>query len=64
MADSEPLKPKPTPIMFFPPADAFLVAKALGAMGVRLPEWWTPGSERTREEIVDTYVAFALKLVG
>ena len=48
----------------FPPIDTFLAAKALGAMGVRLPEWWTPEAPRTREEIIATYVDFAVKLVS
>lgn len=44
--------------------DTFLAAKALGAMGVRLPEWWTPDSGRSADEIIDHYVAFALKMVA
>jgi AcrR family transcriptional regulator len=44
--------------------DPFLDAKVIGAMGVRLPEWWTPDSERSREQIIDKYVACALKLVS
>lgn len=44
--------------------DSFLDAKVIGAMGVRLPEWWTPASPRTREQIIDKYVAAALKLVS
>lgn len=48
----------------FPQLDTFLAAKALGAMGVRLPEWWAPGGARSREQIIETYTAFALKLVS
>lgn len=44
--------------------DAFLDAKAIGAMGIRLPEWWTPESPRSREEILERYSAYALKLVS
>src|SRR3954463_15013552 len=44
--------------------DSFLDAKVIGAMGVRLPEWWTPESQRTREQIIEKYVACALKLVS
>lgn len=44
--------------------DSFLDAKVIGAMGVRLPEWWTPAATRTREQIIDKYVAAALKLVS
>jgi len=44
--------------------DTFLAAKAIGAMGVRLPEWWSEDAPRTRPQIVETYVAYALKLVA
>ena len=47
----------------FAPHDTFLGAKAIGAMGIRLPEWWGPDSPRTPDQIVEEYVAFALKLV-
>ena len=46
----------------FKTEDSFLAAKAIGAMGVRLPEWWTPDSVRSREQIVAAYVDYALKL--
>jgi len=48
----------------FTSSDSFLDAKVIGAMGVRLPEWWTPESQRTREQIIEKYVAAALKLVS
>lgn len=44
--------------------DAFLASKAIGAMGVRLPEWWAPGGPRTREQVIEQYVAIALKIVS
>ncbi len=44
--------------------DPFLTAKVTGAMGIRLPEWWTPDSPRTREQILEKYVGYALKLVS
>jgi AcrR family transcriptional regulator len=47
----------------FSTTDPFLDAKALGAMAMRLPEWWTPDAPRTREEILDRYSSYALKLV-
>jgi AcrR family transcriptional regulator len=47
----------------FTSTDAFLDGKAIGAMGIRLPEWWTPASPRTREQIVERYCGYALKLV-
>jgi AcrR family transcriptional regulator len=48
----------------FSTTDAFLDAKALGAMGVRLPEWWTPDAPRTKEQIIEHYVGCALKIVS
>ncbi|MDX6197162.1 MAG: Tetracyclin repressor-like, C-terminal domain [Actinomycetota bacterium] len=48
----------------FSTTDPFLDAKTLGAMAMRLPEWWTPESPRTREEIMDRYSAYALKLIS
>jgi hypothetical protein len=47
----------------FNTTDTFLDSKAIGAMGIRLPEWWTPASPRTRDEIVERYVGYAIKLV-
>jgi AcrR family transcriptional regulator len=47
----------------FTTTDAFLDVKAIGAMGVRLPEWWTPESAQTREEILERYTEYALKIV-
>jgi AcrR family transcriptional regulator len=48
----------------FHSTDPYLDAKAIGAMGIRLPEWWTPEAPRTREQILDHYVQNALKLVS
>ncbi|MDP9164462.1 MAG: TetR/AcrR family transcriptional regulator [Actinomycetota bacterium] len=48
----------------FDSSDSFLVAKAIGAMGIRLPEWWSPASHRTREQIIDRYTQYALKLLA
>jgi hypothetical protein len=47
----------------FAPTDTFLAAKAIGAMGIRLPEWWSEQGPRTREQICEHYVAYAVKLV-
>lgn len=44
--------------------DTFLTSKAIGAMGVRLPEWFGPESPRTQEQVVETYVGLALKMVA
>jgi AcrR family transcriptional regulator len=51
-------------LMAFTAEDSFLAAKAIGAMGVRLPEWWTPEGPRTREQVIEQYVGYALKLVA
>jgi AcrR family transcriptional regulator len=48
----------------FTSIDAFLDSKVIGAMGVRLPEWWTADGPRDREQIVEHYVGCALKLVS
>lgn len=48
----------------FHAANAFLVGKAVGAMGVRLPEWWTPDGPVSRREVLEQYVEYALKLVA
>jgi AcrR family transcriptional regulator len=47
----------------FTTTDPFLEVKAIGAMGVRLPEWWTRDSKQTREEIIERYSEYALKIV-
>jgi hypothetical protein len=48
----------------FEVADPFLVAAAIGAMGIRVAEWWEPGGEQTADEVADVYAALALKLVA
>lgn len=45
-------------------ADPFLVAAAIGAMGIRVAEWWEPGGEHTADEVADAYAALALKMVA
>lgn len=47
----------------FSSTDAFLDGKAIGAMGIRLPEWWTPAAPRTREQVLERYCEYAVKLV-
>lgn len=48
----------------FSTTDPFLDVKAIGAMGVRLPEWWTADSEQTREVIIERYSDYALRIVS
>ncbi|MGN6474694.1 MAG: TetR/AcrR family transcriptional regulator [Mycobacteriales bacterium] len=43
--------------------DSFLVAAAIGAMGIRVAEWWEPGGEHTADQVADVYAELALKLV-
>ena len=47
----------------FTSTDPFLEVKAIGAMGVRLPEWWTRESKQEREQIIERYSHYALKIV-
>lgn len=44
--------------------DPFLAGKVIGAMGIRLPEWWSPDGPRTRDEVLERYVRYALRVVG
>jgi AcrR family transcriptional regulator len=48
----------------FTSTDPFLDTKAIGAMAVRLPEWWTPDAPYSREQIIDKYSLYALHLVS
>lgn len=48
----------------FSSTDPFLEVKAIGAMGVRLPEWWSPESAQTREYIIGRYAEFAVKMLS
>lgn len=48
----------------FTTTDPYLDAKAMGAMAMRLPEWWTPAAPRNREQIIQRYSDYALKLVS
>jgi AcrR family transcriptional regulator len=45
-------------------ADPFLVAAAIGAMGIRVAEWWQPGADFTADQVADVYAELALKLVA
>lgn len=40
-----------------------LAVNAIGAMGIRAAEWWTPASPHSIDEIADTYAGFAVKLL-
>jgi AcrR family transcriptional regulator len=43
--------------------DPLLTVAAIGAIGVRAAEWWSPGHERTPDQIADTYADFAVRLL-
>lgn len=42
----------------------WLAVAAIGAMGIRVAEWYGPAAGFTVEELADTYVDFALRLLG
>ncbi|MHB8437928.1 MAG: TetR family transcriptional regulator [Acidimicrobiales bacterium] len=44
--------------------DVYLAAAAIGAMGIRVAEWYTPASGFGVEEVADSYALFALRLLG
>jgi AcrR family transcriptional regulator len=43
--------------------DGMLAVAAIGAMGMRVAEWWTPEVGITIDHVADTYAAFAVKLL-
>lgn len=49
--------------VFFVP-DLYLAGAAIGAMGIRVAEWYTPESGFSIEEVADSYALFALRLLG
>ncbi|HEU5034819.1 MAG TPA: hypothetical protein VFT62_08710, partial [Mycobacteriales bacterium] len=48
----------------FAPVDPTLAVAAIGAMGIRVAEWWLPEVGLTVEQVADTYAEFAVKLLG
>lgn len=48
----------------FNPSDPMLVVHAIGAMGVRAPEWWNPETSPSIDHIATHYAEFALKLLA
>jgi AcrR family transcriptional regulator len=44
--------------------DVFLAAAALGAMGLRVAEWYTPATGISVDTVARTYSGFALRLLG
>lgn len=43
--------------------DPLLAVYAIGAMGLRVAEWWTPAADRSADQIADTYADFAVRLL-
>lgn len=46
----------------FPHTEPFLDAKAIGAMGIRVPEWWTADSPFSRDQVIERFARHALSL--
>lgn len=44
--------------------NVFLAGAALGALGIRVAEWYRPDAEVGVEEIADAYALFVLRMVG
>lgn len=44
--------------------DAMLAVAAIGAMGMRVAEWWHPDVGVTVDDLADTYAGFAVKLLS
>lgn len=44
--------------------DTYLALRAIGGMGLRVAYWYTPDCGRTPEQVADTFVEFALRIVG
>ena len=44
--------------------DTYLATAAIGAMGIRVAEWYGPGSDFSVDDIADAYALFAQRLVG
>lgn len=47
----------------FAPVDPLLAVAAIGAMGIRVAEWWHAGLDVTADEVADTYAGFAVRLL-
>jgi AcrR family transcriptional regulator len=44
--------------------DGWLAAAAIAGMGLRVSHWFGPGIRMTADEVADTYVEFALRILG
>lgn len=48
----------------FGDTDAVLAVAAIGAMGMRVADWWHPAVGLEAEAVADTYAGFAIRLVA
>lgn len=48
----------------FSETDPYLAVTAIGAMGIRAAEWWSPHAPRTPHQVAETYAEFACRLLG
>ena len=48
----------------FTATDPMLAVAAIGAMGIRVAEWWSPDIGISVDEVADTYAEFAVKLLS
>lgn len=44
--------------------EPWLAVAAIGGMGIRVAEWFTPESEFSIEQVADNYTGFALRILG
>jgi AcrR family transcriptional regulator len=48
----------------FGDADPVLAVAAIGAMGMRVADWWNPALGLSVEELAESYAGFALRIVA
>jgi len=48
----------------FEVADPYLAVTAIGAMGLRVANWYTPESGRSADDVANVYAEFACRLLG
>ena len=48
----------------FKTPDPWLAVAAIGAMGIRVANWFTPDFDKSAEEVADIYAEYALRILG
>jgi tetracycline repressor-like protein len=48
----------------FSPPNTHVVGAAIGAMGIRIPYWYSPASGLTAAELAELHVELALRMLG